>query len=38
VVEVGGSQLWIDIGAIDAASYDAFVPLAEEVLTTVEFG
>jgi hypothetical protein len=38
VLDVGDGQLWIDIGAIDAASFEAFLPLAEEVLATVRFG
>ena len=38
VVEVGGQQLLIDIGAADRKSFDAFVPLAEEVLGTVQIG
>jgi hypothetical protein len=38
VVEVGGEQLLIDIGAFDRESFDAFVPLAEEVLATLAIG
>jgi hypothetical protein len=38
VLEVGGGQLWIDIGAIDQDAFEAFLPLAEEVLATVRFG
>lgn len=38
VVDVGGQQLLIDIGALDVESFDAFLPLAEEVLATVVIG
>ena len=35
---VGGQELLIDIGAADQESWDAFLPLAEEVLATLSFG
>ena len=38
VLEVGGRQLLIDIGASDQESWDAFLPLAEEVLATLTIG
>jgi hypothetical protein len=38
VVEVDGQQLLIDIGAADQESFDAFLPLAEELLATLRFG
>jgi len=38
VVEIGGQQLLIDIGAADQESFDAFLPLAEEVLATLTIG
>lgn len=38
VVEVAGQQMVVDIGATDQKSFDAFLPLAEEVLATVQFG
>ena len=38
VVEVGEETLVADIGAINAKSFEAFLPLAEEVLATVQFG
>jgi hypothetical protein len=38
VIVVGGQQLLIDIGAGDRKSFDAFLPLAEEVLATVQIG
>jgi hypothetical protein len=38
VVVVGGQQLLIDIGAGNRKAWNAFLPLAEEVLSTVHFG
>lgn len=38
VLEVGGQQVLIDIGATDRRSWDAFLPLAEEVLDTLTIG
>lgn len=38
VVQIGGQQLLIDIGAADQESWDAFLPLAEEVLATLTIG
>ena len=37
-VEVGGQELLIDIGAADQESWDAFLPLAEELLGTIQIG
>jgi hypothetical protein len=37
-VEIGGQQLLVDIGAINARSFEAFLPLAEEILATIRFG
>lgn len=38
VVEIGGQQVLIDIGGADQESFDAFLPLAEEVLGTIQIG
>jgi hypothetical protein len=35
VVEVGGQQLIADVGANNGKAFDAFLPLAEEVLADV---
>ena len=38
VVEVNGEVLLADIGSLKRKAFEAFIPLAEEVLATVRFG
>jgi hypothetical protein len=38
VVELSGRQLLVDVGATARMSFDEFIPVAEEVLATVDIG
>lgn len=38
VVEVDGEVLLVDIGSLKRKAFEAFIPTAEEVLATVQFG